>query len=150
VDEMIFESLDLIRVPVRIGAQQYVLREADEAAAVAYRNAVMKAVRMTEGGPTTLDGAADVEPLLVSRCLFTANEAGGLTPVPLAVIRTWPSRIVKPLFARAKAISELEEGEDTAEQLQAKIDKLQARLDKLQAGESAAKNGGASTPGTSS
>jgi hypothetical protein len=59
-------------------------------------------------------GLANVEPLLVSLCLFRENGA----PVLLATVRSWPARVVKSLFEKAKEISDL--GEERKEEEAAK------------------------------
>ena len=84
----------------------YTLKEADGNAAIQYRNRIMEAIRPSaEGQPTAYKGFAEVEPMLVSLCLF--NGAG--QTVPLSTIKSWPSRIQKALFNKIKAISDLDE-----------------------------------------
>lgn len=101
-----FDSLTLVELPVKYKGNSYILREADERAARAYRNALLSCMTLgPDGKPQTLKNLADVEPLLVSLCLFDAR--GKL--VPKAIIETWPSRMVKKLFDKAKAISDLNE-----------------------------------------
>ena len=148
-EEIDYGDLSLIQIPVRIGGGAYVLQEADEAAAVAYQNAATKAARFNEDGNLTgVDGAADVEPLLVSRCLFDRSPAGGVgSPVPLDTIKKWPARIVSKLFEKAKEISQLDTAE-TVEKLEKQIARSQARLVKLKA--EAAKGKGESPAVTTS
>ncbi len=84
----------------------YTLKEADGNAAIQYRNRIMEAIRPSaEGQPTAYKGFAEVEPMLVSLCLFNGD---GQT-VPLSTIKSWPSRIQKALFNKIKAISDLDE-----------------------------------------
>jgi hypothetical protein len=78
---------------------------------------------------------ADSEAILVSLCLFPVQEDGQVAPkpVPIATILSWPNRLVRPLFTKAQAMSDLDEKEtpDTVESLRAAIAPLQERLDKL-------------------
>lgn len=126
-DEFDFGDLAPIEVPCTIGGKKYTLREASGDAACKYRNALLKATKLgTDGKPTSIDGMADAEPLLVSLCLFTAEN----TAVPVQVVRSWPQRIQKRLFDEAKRISQLDE-RDTPASIEEKILKLQEERAKL-------------------
>jgi hypothetical protein len=119
MSEMKFDSLTPIEVAVEIEGKAYTLREASGDAACKYRNAQLERVEMgPEGKPSRFHGLADLEPLLVSLCLF--NDENG-KQVNINTIRSWPSRILKPLFDKAKEISELGEEEETIEDLQKKL-----------------------------
>jgi len=110
-NEMAFDEIDLICVPVKIGGEQFVLREATADAAGKYHDAIIKSTRMADGKITGSDGLGGVEPLLVSLCLFrkTGKEE---TAVSLTEVKRWPTRVVKPLFERIKEISELDAKDD--------------------------------------
>jgi hypothetical protein len=114
LEELNFEDLTPIEVHIKLGKEQYVLREATGDAACRYRNAMLKCSRMSgDGRVTTVEGLADVEPLLVSLCLFrvvTMNGSSTFQPADETTIRSWPSRIVKQLFEKCKEISSLGEG----------------------------------------
>jgi hypothetical protein len=132
-DELNFDDLSLIEVPVTIAGKKYVLREADEDTAAAYRNAAIAGARIEDGQLTEMpSNLAGVQSLLVSRCLFPCAESGSPSskPVPREVVGSWPSRIVKPLFERAKEISELDEDE-TLEGLVEQQAKLGKRIAKM-------------------
>jgi hypothetical protein len=113
MEEMCFETLAPVEVPVKIGSGRYVLREASGDAACRYQNAVLKTTKLgPDGRPTDINGLADCEPLLVSLCLFeivhtTDSDPPKYRPVPLSVIRSWPNRIQRALFRRAQEISGL-------------------------------------------
>ena len=113
--EMKFDEVELIAVPVRIGQEDLVLREATAEAAGKYHDAIIKSTRMADGKITGSDGLGGVEPLLVSLCLFrkTGKEE---VAVPLAEVRRWPARVVKQLFERVKEISELDAKDDRGPQ----------------------------------
>lgn len=120
-DSMTFDDVTPMEVPVRIGDRQYILREADEGAACAYRNAIINSARTNDQGKVIgHDGLADVEPLLVSLCLYRANGEGKMALTKegapdrsyllgMAGVKALPSRVVKPLFERAKQISGLDD-----------------------------------------
>ena len=109
IEAMDFSDLSLAEVPVQIGDKQYTLREATGDAACLYRNALLRCTKLgPQGKPETVQGMADVEPYLVSLCLFDENDK----PVKASVIRKWPARIQASLFTRIKEISDLgDEGE---------------------------------------
>lgn len=107
IDELNFDDLTPIELPVSVAGKRYVLREATEAAACQWRNAMMQATELgSDGKPTRVRNLADTEPLLVSLCLFTAEEG---KPVPVATIKGWPARVVKRLFEKVKDVSDLDE-----------------------------------------
>lgn len=107
----------LSEVPVRIGDKHYVLCEASEGASVAYRNAVMRAAKFdVNGKPTSADGLADAEPILVQGCLFEVQERKGerhLGAVSMGFVRALPARVVRQLFQKAQEISDLGPKEDS-------------------------------------
>lgn len=109
--EMTFDEIDLISIPVRIGGEDYVLREATADAAGKYHDAIIKSTRMADGKITGSDGLGGVEALLVSCCLYrkVGKEEQAVT---LTEIKRWPTRVVKPLFERVKEISELDGKDD--------------------------------------
>jgi len=127
-EPMVFEDLALIEVPVTIGGQQYVLREANGDAACKFQNArVARYEYNDEGKLVKLRDMADLEPILVSLCLFKQED---MSPVPEAVIRSWPGKIQGKLYDRAKEISGLDETEDLAT-MEKQLVNLQKRIDKM-------------------
>jgi hypothetical protein len=156
---MDFNDLEPVRIPVPYRGVEYVLCEASEADAVKWNNFKLQSGRFD---PATgkFSGHGDLaasEPLLVSLCLFLPPGTPGGEPtkrVPLAVVNSWPAKVVARLFERAKAISELDgrEEPDTVESVTAQIAELQAKLSQLRkdrdAGD-AAKNGQGGGTGSS-
>ena len=115
-----FDDLAPIEERVSIGGKKYILREATGDAGCKYRNSLLKATKLgPDGKPVSIEGMADSEPLLVSLCLFELYEQKGSNgvsetkerPTPLIVVRSWPARVQKALFERAKEISDLDEKE---------------------------------------
>lgn len=140
-DPIVLEDLEPIRISVTIGKKKYVLREASEDAACKYRNASTNCARMDNGRVTGISGPiADVEPILVSLCLFEVYEhqrEQKERPVTLQQVRSWPARNVKPLFDRIIEISGLREEEDV-EALERRIETDRERLASLRNRSSAA------------
>jgi hypothetical protein len=130
-NELNFDSLTLIEVPVKIQGKTYTLREANGDAAVAYRNASLRGMTLEDGKVKKLDGIASVEPLLVSMCLFFIDDDGVEKNVDELTVRSWPGRVVKAIFNKAKEISELDEEEDTVESLDKQIEALEKKKEKL-------------------
>jgi hypothetical protein len=149
-----FEDLTPAAVPVKYRGKRYLLREADESACCQYRNAVIRSRKLdADGRLTHLDGLADAEPLLVSLCLFELAEGPGQPsaerPVPLAVVRSWPGRVVKPLFAWLHRASGLREEEETEEVLADRLRETEGKLAALRNGGGRVKNSPPATAGTS-
>jgi hypothetical protein len=119
-----FDFSDIVpaEVPVSYGGRHFILREASGDAAARYRNALLKSTKLTDGKVSSMEGMADVEPLLVSLCLWEINPAGAGVkegPVSLGFIRSMPARIVKALFEKVKVMSDLAETPDESPLLKA-------------------------------
>lgn len=117
-EAMTFDEIDLIAVPVKIGGEEFTLREATAEAAGKYHDAIIKSTRMSDGKITGSDGLGGVEPLLVSLCLFR-RKGKEEEAVSLTEVRRWPTRVVKPLFDRIKQISELDAKDDKSPKAEA-------------------------------
>lgn len=148
MQELVFSDL-VAEFPVTIGKKRYMLREASADAVVKFRNALTANAQLGQGGRVSRIGnIADAEPLLVSLCiveLYDHDTGKGVEtkerPVPLSVVRSWPNRILKPLFDKVKEISAIHEDEETEESLGKEIARLQGKLDLLRKDGGAAKNG---------
>ncbi len=129
---MVFDDILPQEVPVRIGKKDYVLREPMGDVAAKYRNAVTNCTKMEDGNVVGLRGFGDIQPYLVSLCLFEVLADGTVknVSVALADVRGWPNRIISDLFDRAEAMGGLEPKQDEAA-LAKQIAKLQRKLDKL-------------------
>lgn len=138
MDGLIFDDGDceLKTIPVRFRGRDFTLREATADAGAQFRNSLLKSTKMTDGKVTGLDGLADAEVLLVSLCLL---EGSDMRVVPKGEIKTWPSRIVKKLYDKAREISDLDEAE-TVEEVDRRIEALTKQREKLLAGGTEAKN----------
>ena len=140
-------SITRVEVPFTIDGVAHVLREADEGAAVKYRNAQMIGMTLgPDGKPIKIAGIADSEPLLVSLCAFRVDN--GTIPVSLETVLSWPPRVVKWLHDKAKEISDLNE-EDTLQTLVEQRNLLEEKIAKAQQKEDSAKNLLVATPTTS-
>jgi len=139
MDEMVFESLEPIEVPVKIDGQAYVLCEATGEGAIQYTNGKQACMQWSDGNVTGVNGIANLWPQLLYHCLFKVGEDGKRSKLSQTAIRQWPHRIQKPLFDRAVEISELE-ADNTVEDLIRQRDKLTEQIEKLQALETPPKN----------
>jgi hypothetical protein len=100
-------ELDIVEVPITVGGTKYVLREASGDAACKYRNAMLNCTELgPDGKPSRMGNMADTEPLLVSLCLFRADND---KPVALEVVRSWPNRVVSKIYDKAKELSEIDQ-----------------------------------------
>lgn len=113
-EKLCFDDLSLFEEIVSIKGEDYILREASEDAICRYRNHNIRAARMVDGRVVGMEDLADAEPLLVSLCLYTTNKEGkSHQQVALRTIRSWPHKVVKAIFARAKLISGLNDDKPT-------------------------------------
>jgi hypothetical protein len=136
-DSLIFDDLQPIQKTVKVGETNYILKEASAATAAQYRSACVRAARMQDGKVVGMEGIGEVEPLLVSLCLFETNKEGQIfRSVPITTVKSWRARIVKILFEKAKEISELDEKE-TEEILTKRLTEIQKKLDDFRAAKEA-------------
>lgn len=102
---MVFE-LEAIAIPVIIGEVEYELREASAASACLWQNDFLSKAKLgPDGKVQSAKGIADSEPYLVHLCMV--DSAG--KRVPLETVKSWPAKIVRELFKKAKEISGLDE-----------------------------------------
>ncbi|MCK9568739.1 hypothetical protein M0R72_07350 [Candidatus Pacearchaeota archaeon] len=129
-EELNFDDLTTIVIPVKYQGKSYTLREADEAAACQYEGAKSECLKLANGEFSGVDhkSMAATEPLLVSLCLF--DEASN--NVPVEVVRSWPSRMVKKLFEKAKEISEIDVQDE--ETVVKQVELLTKQLNKMRKG----------------
>jgi len=136
-----FADLEPVRLSIKIGKKPFVLCEADGDAGAKYRSAAARSARLNDGKVIGVEGIGDIEPLLVSRCLYYADEQGRLRVddddkpvrkylVEEGTIRSWPDRVQKALFNKVKEISGLDET-DTIEKIEKQIANLQKKRAKL-------------------
>jgi hypothetical protein len=129
MDEMIFDDVTLIQIPVRIGSERFILREADEETAIKYRSMILKAARVSDGGKFSLgtDGLALLEPMTVGLCLFKEPYRDGDQSVGESFVRKLKPKTVSALFDKIKEISHLGETENR-EGLEKQAALIQARI----------------------
>lgn len=129
-----FDSLELTEVPVKLGGKKYILKEASIEAHRLYTNKAVGSTKLSKDGTvTSIVGAADIQPYLVSLCLFYEGGDGKHHPVSEQVIKSWPSRVGKKLFQAIKQISDFKDEDDSRESLlrqKAEIEAKLAALDK--------------------
>lgn len=143
-DTLMLEFDDEIKLEkARVGKNFYTLSEATGDAAVKYRETLLRSTKLNDDGkPSGFNGLSEIEPLLVSLCLYQGFPPpmlpDGLTPdpkalVPVTRIKRWPSRIYRGFYKRIREISDLVEEEDKEEDIAKQIGKLQKKLDTIRA-----------------
>ena len=133
---MLFRSITPIEEKVYVGGVEYVLRETSGDAAVKYDNARLNGYEYQDGKLVRVRGIANLEPLLVSLCLFD----GIGNNVPEGKVRSWPARVQGALYARAREISGMNESSQSQESLEKQIEALQQQLAQVKANEARPKN----------
>lgn len=140
-----FDDLAPIEETVSIGGREYVLREISGENYVVYQNERNSRFVYDDGKLVQVKDIADLEPLLVSLCMF---ENDGRTPVNQGTILGWPGRVLRALHDRAKELSGLTEPiqtlESTIKELQDKLNRSKAREGRGKNSPSATRDGSAS------
>lgn len=135
MDELNFDSPEPIEIPVSIGGKKYVLREASEASAKKYEDYFVTRTRYNEEGKVAgLGEVSGGKALLVSLCLWEMKELNGTLqrfPVNETTVLNWPSRIVGPIFEKAKEISGI--NQESEEALARRIERDQKKLTSMRA-----------------
>jgi hypothetical protein len=124
--ELVYD-LAPIEVPVKVKDRdgrdrQFVLREASGASATKHRGLSIASLRFGKHGraETIAASLADAEPILISECLYEADENGKVRSlangdpdpkflVPLKVIQSWPAKVTRAIYERLKVMSDLGE-----------------------------------------
>ena len=142
MEEITFETLLPKEVRVTLGTDKFTLREASGSAGLQFRAARQKCFKRNDKGEVSeVTGLEQTEALLVSLCLFDAEDK----PVPEAVVTKWPYKVQRALYVKATKISYLVE-EDTLEELIKERDELNKRIEELQKDNNPLKNSPGDTP----
>lgn len=130
------------QIPIRVYRVEYIVIEAPVDAAIKYRNANSKSLKLDDGKITRLEGMADSEVLLTSMCCIKTNDDGtmklGNNKQPVSTeqqtIRTWRHATLKKVYNWIRENSDLVEG-DTEEQLVKLIENATKKLAKIREGQ---------------
>lgn len=115
---MVFDIGKQTVIPINIkneegGIEEYELREASGDDACRWKNAIIERTMLgPDGKPTGMKNIADTEPILVSLCLYDVSLK---KKVPVSKVRSWPARVQKALFEKAKEISDLDEDDEAVQ-----------------------------------
>lgn len=134
-----FGTPSLIEIPFSFGGVDYVLVEPSGGAKAEVQNALIKCAKLVDGKPTSAEGVGDIDPLLVSKCLFTVKDGKRSSVSQEYVRNSLPARVVNELGAKARMMAGLSDP-DTIEGLRNQIEVATKKLAVLEAGESVAKN----------
>lgn len=137
-----FSDLAPKQIKVKIKDKSYILLEASGDVAKRYKNACANVHKIVNGRMAAIGNVADIEPKLVSWCLYHAEPDGSLPLnkqgnadssklVPEMLIASWPSRVQRTLFNTIKEISELNET-DNLQALKKQRDIINRRIKELE------------------
>lgn len=141
---MEFEDEELLEVLVKIGANRYILQEANGDVVVQHRNAILAYTKYnSDGGINSLSGVASAEPLLISKCLYRTVPVDKDKPdgpvvkgnlAGLEFVNNLRHRTMKSLFNRLKEISGMNDDEslESLEKQREEIDRKIADIKKSQ------------------
>lgn len=98
--------------------KEYVLREANGLAAKDHRNAIMDSTKFGPDGKVVgISGLASVEAKFVAACLWDDK---GKHPA-VATVESWPARVQKQLYEKAKELSHITEDSPIRNSLKAAL-----------------------------
>jgi len=127
---------------VKYKGARFLLTEATESASRVYRGMATRSLRLVDGKVSGIGSEiADIQAAVVHECLFetqgndgTTCLMSGQTPVkvPLERIQKMPTRIVKEMFDWIKRVSDLDEKEQSPDDIRKTIASLQDKLAKLE------------------
>jgi hypothetical protein len=161
-DAFVFDDIRLREKRVKLGDKLYVLAEATGEAVRKYRAAIMAGVGIDNGKVVRMSNVADGEAVLVSECLYAADETwrlrytrDGSRPDPkylagLPFVQGLRYEVLSKLYDWTKEVSEIDPPEDEASlwktfhTTQAKLRKI--AMEKERDRDGAEKNGRTPTP----
>lgn len=145
------DDLTPVEIPFSYQNKPYLLCEATEAVAVAYKNKLTRAVKLgPDGKPTSVEDIASVEPFLVGGCVYTVKSDGTKDKqVGESAVQQWSYRLTSRLYAKAQEISNLEVGADSKDALVRQRVELDRRIAALESNGDALKNVSSATTDTS-
>lgn len=109
-DDLIFDDISLAEKPVSIAGQSYILRAANGDVAAQYKNKASSLYRVNQDTKETfVTGAGDLEPFLVSLCLFKVTGENSYEKVHINHVKKFPGHVITKLFNAAKKLGGLEE-----------------------------------------
>lgn len=140
IDYDLHDGGDVVPIvqPFKYRGKSYTLEEAMEGGVIEWRNACQRSFKTGPSGERYIDGLADVQVLLLSKCI---HDASGVL-VSSVELRNWQPKVIRDLYKQAMTFNELNEADDLTERdINERIDQLQKRLKTLKESGEPAKNG---------
>lgn len=108
-------SLKLKEQEVTLDGEKYVLREPSGEAGAEHDSMRTSGAIVENGQIVGYRGLGQLEPILVSKCLFKLDANGEIQrdpqgrplPVALETILSWPDRVISRLYAKAQEMGDL-------------------------------------------
>lgn len=145
--------------PFKIGDVSYILKEATEAAHIAYRDATMRSMRVAEDSKgekiASVAGGSEADTILIAYCLFRRSPDPGNpsfppdATVPVEFVKSLPRRITSKLYFKVRELSGMDEDQETKDFLTKRIEGDKKKLDALSKKELPADGGPSTTSITS-
>lgn len=139
LEEFDFSNLEPQEFPVKLpnDTAQYILRECSEGDATRFRRENLKALKDNgTGGVVMTEAGADLEPLLLTMCLWRVKDDSkphpeGRERVNFTFVNNLNPIIASRLYQKAREISGINADELTEELVEKKIASLQQLLDRM-------------------
>lgn len=128
MESLDFDSPAPKDVPFRYRNKSYSLREASHDKAREYRSALLASYRPGAGGLLPGENLPRTELVLLAGCVYDQDDK----PVPVEEMKTWPNRVIRPLFERVREMSYLTDLDTSSvDALDKEISRLQKLRDQL-------------------
>jgi hypothetical protein len=107
LEQLDYSTLEIREIQVTgIDKKVYVLREADGKTVTEHRNAIMSSTQFGPDGKVVgIKSLASVEAKFVASCMWNEQNNHPTT----ALIQSWPGRVQKELYEKAKELSDIGE-----------------------------------------
>ena len=130
------DSIEPKSFPFRTGGKDYLVKEANGEAVIAYRKSILRSAKRGKDG--SLNVGADLpdgEIQLIADCVFS-QEDGKEKKIGKATVLAWPSRVLSWVFSKVKEISDLGDKSTTPEDKEKAEEFLKNELNYTKNGES--------------
>lgn len=104
-------SLEQVTLDVSIDGKPYKLIEISGEVGTRFKAMVASTLTMTDGKVSSISDPGNTELWLISNCLV--DDKG--KHVSIAILKTWPNRVINKLVEKVREISGFDDDEDTEE-----------------------------------
>lgn len=98
--------LEFKEAGIKIGSNNFIIRELDAEGGKLYRNALASAIkRNDESKESRLENFHDRDFILVANCIGVTNQNGDFVKLPPTVVSGWPDRVFNKVLEACKKLN---------------------------------------------